>query len=71
MPIFGKSKIGDSCFIDSTTLIGYPHRAELSLLKKTLIRLRGVKSVMILQLDLVRFIRLRRLGTGLERAIIS
>ena len=34
MPIFGKSKIGDSCFIDSTALIGYPHGAELNLLKE-------------------------------------
>jgi len=29
MPIFGKSKIGDSCFIDPEALIGYPHRGEL------------------------------------------
>ena len=29
MPIFGKSKIGDSCFIDSDALIGYPHKNEL------------------------------------------
>ena len=34
MPIFGKSKIGDSCFIDSTELIGFPHGAELNLLKE-------------------------------------
>ena len=34
MPIFGKSKIGDSCFIDSAALIGYPHGAELNLLKE-------------------------------------
>ena len=33
MPIFGKSKIGDSCFIDSTALIGYPHSTELNLLE--------------------------------------
>jgi len=29
MPIFGKSKIGDSCFIDPDALIGYPHKSEL------------------------------------------
>ena len=29
MPIFGKSKIGDSCFIDPDALIGYPHKDEL------------------------------------------
>jgi len=29
MPIFGKSKVGDSCFIDSDALIGYPHKGEL------------------------------------------
>ena len=29
MPIFGKSKVGDSCFIDSEALIGYPHKDEL------------------------------------------
>ena len=28
MPIFGKSKIGDSCFIDPDALIGYPHNSE-------------------------------------------
>lgn len=33
MPIFGNSKIGNSCFIDSDALIGYPHNAELNLLK--------------------------------------
>ena len=33
MPIFGNSKIGNSCFIDSDALIGYPHNAELDLLK--------------------------------------
>ena len=33
MPIFGNSKIGNSCFIDSEALIGYPHNAELNLLK--------------------------------------
>ena len=33
MPIFGKSKIGDSCFIDSDALIGYPHNKELDLLE--------------------------------------
>tara|TARA_Y100001960_G_scaffold64144_1_gene67296 strand:- start:82 stop:702 length:621 start_codon:yes stop_codon:yes gene_type:complete len=32
MPIFGKSKIGKSCFIDSRALIGYPHKNELNLL---------------------------------------
>jgi len=32
MPIFGKSKIGKSCFIDSRALIGYPHKSELNLL---------------------------------------
>ena len=34
MPIFGKSKIGDSCFIDSNALIGYPHNTELNLLEE-------------------------------------
>ena len=29
MPVFGKSKIGDSCFIDLDALIGYPHKGEL------------------------------------------
>ena len=29
MPIFGKSKIGGSCFIDPKALIGYPHKDEL------------------------------------------
>tara|TARA_B110000438_G_scaffold101170_1_gene100079 strand:+ start:10499 stop:11122 length:624 start_codon:yes stop_codon:yes gene_type:complete len=33
MPIFGDSKIGKSCFIDSDALIGYPPNAELNLLK--------------------------------------
>ena len=33
MPIYGKSKIDDSCFIDSNALIGYPHRGELDLLE--------------------------------------
>ena len=33
MPIFGKSKIGDSCFIDPNALIGYPHSTELNLLE--------------------------------------
>ena len=35
MPIFGKSKIGDSCFIDPNALIGYPHNKELNLLEKS------------------------------------
>ena len=39
MPIFGKSKIGDSCFIDPEALIGYPHSGEL---KKIGIRLMDV-----------------------------
>ena len=29
MPIFGKTKIGNSCFIDPDALIGYPHKGEL------------------------------------------
>ena len=29
MPVFGKSKIGDSCFIDPDALIGYPRASEL------------------------------------------
>tara|TARA_B100000029_G_scaffold11502_1_gene12263 strand:+ start:2144 stop:2755 length:612 start_codon:yes stop_codon:yes gene_type:complete len=29
MPIFGNSKVGDSCYIDSDALIGYPHKDEL------------------------------------------
>jgi acetyltransferase-like isoleucine patch superfamily enzyme len=29
MPVFGKSTIGDSCFIDPDALIGYPHNEEL------------------------------------------
>ena len=29
MPIFGNSKVGDSCFIDPDALIGYPHNGEL------------------------------------------
>ena len=33
MPIFGKSKIDKSCFIDSRALIGYPHKSELNLLE--------------------------------------
>lgn len=33
MPIFGNSKIGNSCFVDSNALIGYPHSAELDLLE--------------------------------------
>ena len=33
MPIFGKSKIGNSCFIDSSALIGYPHKDELDFLE--------------------------------------
>ena len=41
MPIFGKSKIGDSCFIDSTALIGYPHGAELNLLKENSDKIEG------------------------------
>ena len=34
MPIFGKSKIDKSCFIDSRALIGYPHKTQLNLLQK-------------------------------------
>jgi len=41
MPIFGKSKIGDSCFIDPTALIGYPHGAELNLLEKDSDKIEG------------------------------
>ena len=41
MPIFGKSKIGDSCFIDSTALIGYPHGAEVNLLKENPDKIEG------------------------------
>ncbi len=33
MPIYGKSKIDDSCFVDPNALIGYPHRGELDLLE--------------------------------------
>ena len=33
MPIYGKSKIDNPCFIDSNALIGYPHRKELVLLE--------------------------------------
>jgi len=29
MPVFGKSRIGNSCFIDPDALIGYPHKGEL------------------------------------------
>ena len=28
MPVFGGTKIGDSCYIDSEALIGYPHKGE-------------------------------------------
>ena len=41
MPIFGKSKIGDSCFIDSDALIGYPHNTELNLLEKNSDKIEG------------------------------
>ena len=41
MPIFGKSKIGDSCFIDSNALIGYPARDELDLLEKNSEQIKG------------------------------
>ena len=41
MPIFGKSKIGDSCFIDSNALIGYPARDELNLLEKNSEQIKG------------------------------
>ena len=41
MPIFGKSKIGDSCFIDPTALIGYPHNAELNLLEENSDKIEG------------------------------
>ena len=43
MPIFGKSKIGDSCFIDSNALIGYPHSTELSLLENNPDEIEGCK----------------------------
>ena len=29
MPIFGNSKVGDSCYIDPDALVGYPHNGEL------------------------------------------
>ena len=29
MPIYGNSKIGESCFVDPDALIGYPHSKEL------------------------------------------
>ena len=29
MPIFGNSKVGDSCYIDPDALVGYPHKDEL------------------------------------------
>ena len=29
MPIFGNSKVGESCYIDPDALIGYPHKDEL------------------------------------------
>ena len=29
MPIFGNSKVGDSCYIDPYALVGYPHSDEL------------------------------------------
>ena len=41
MPIFGNSKIGNSCFIDSDALIGYPHNAELDLLETNPERITG------------------------------
>ncbi|MBS20487.1 MAG: N-acetyltransferase [Chloroflexi bacterium] len=41
MPIFGKSKIGDSCFIDSNALIGYPARDELNLLETNSDQIKG------------------------------
>ena len=41
MPIFGKSKIGDSCFIDSDALIGYPHNTELNLLEENSDKIEG------------------------------
>ena len=34
MPIFGNSKVGDSCYIDSDALIGYPHNGELDKRRK-------------------------------------
>jgi len=43
MPIFGKSKIGDSCFIDSGALIGYPHNKELDLLENNPDNIEGCK----------------------------
>ena len=43
MPIFGKSKIGDSCFIDSNALIGYPHSTELNLLENNPDEIEGCK----------------------------
>ena len=41
MPIFGNSKIGSSCFIDAEALIGYPHNAELDLLKSNPKKING------------------------------
>ena len=36
MPIFGKSEIGDSCFIDPDALIGYPHKDGLNENRKSI-----------------------------------
>jgi len=41
MPIFGKSKIGTSCFIDSNALIGYPHKEELEFLEDKPEKIKG------------------------------
>ena len=43
MPIFGKSKIGNSCFIDPNALIGYPSRAELNLLEENSDKIKVLK----------------------------
>jgi hypothetical protein len=41
MPIFGKSKIGNSCFIDPSALIGYPHKDELDFLENNQENIKG------------------------------
>ena len=41
MPIFGKSKIGNSCFIDPNALIGYPHKNELEFLENNPEKIEG------------------------------
>ena len=41
MPIFGKSKIGNSCFIDPNALIGYPSKDELNFLENNQENIKG------------------------------